>query len=74
MFAQVRLTVTPREEGILKIVGVKWKLSGFVTGCYNFITSPVKKTAVRKRKQKRSSTDNLKFVVIKVHFAFDPFY
>lgn len=70
MFAQVKLTVTPREEGILKIVGVKWKLSGSVSGCYNFITSPLKKMATKKRKQERSSTGNLKFVVIKVQVPF----
>ncbi|PKI35306.1 hypothetical protein CRG98_044320, partial [Punica granatum] len=61
----VKLTVTPREEGILNIVGVKWRLSGSVVGCYNFLTTTMKKTATRKKKQKRSFTDNLKFEVIK---------
>lgn len=61
----MQLSVTPREEGILKIIGVKWKLSGSVIGFYNLTTSPTKKIASRKRNNK-PSIDNLKFVVIKV--------
>ncbi|KAK4777160.1 hypothetical protein SAY86_005848 [Trapa natans] len=62
----VKLIVTPREEGILKIVGVKWKISGSVSGCYNFVANPMKKkTTTRTRKHMHSFSDNLKFAVIK---------
>ncbi|CAN6716853.1 unnamed protein product [Malus baccata var. baccata] len=62
----VQLTVTPRIEGILQIVGVKWKLSGSVVGFHKFDTNPMKKIS-RKRiqKAKHPHSDNLKFVVVK---------
>ena len=58
--------VTPRIEGILQIVGVKWKLSGSVVGFHKFDTNPMKKIS-RKRiqKAKHPHSDNLKFVVVK---------
>uniref|UniRef100_A0A5B6ZRC8 Putative trafficking protein particle complex subunit 8 n=1 Tax=Davidia involucrata TaxID=16924 RepID=A0A5B6ZRC8_DAVIN len=61
-----QLTVTPRVEGVLKIVGVRWKLSGSVVGFYNFESDLVKKKVARgRRKAKQSTSDNLKFIVIK---------
>ncbi|XVE96276.1 hypothetical protein REPUB_Repub02eG0207200 [Reevesia pubescens] len=62
----VQLTVTPRVEGILKIVGVKWKLSSSVIGFHNFESNSVnKRVAKGRRKSKRSPSDDLKFIVIK---------
>ncbi|OMO68610.1 Tetratricopeptide-like helical [Corchorus olitorius] len=62
----VQPTVTPTAEGILKIVGVKWKLSSSVVGFYNFESSSVnKKVAKGRRKARHPPGDNLKFIVIK---------
>ncbi|KAJ7942948.1 Trafficking protein particle complex subunit 8 [Quillaja saponaria] len=62
----VQLTVTPRVEGTLQIVGVRWKLSGSVVGFHNFQSIYVKKNVVKgSRKAKLSPNDNLKFMVIK---------
>lgn len=63
----MRLTVTPSEEGILKIVGVRWRLSGSVVGVHYFQSAPGKaKTNKGRRKNKLTPTDALKFLVIKV--------
>lgn len=63
----MRLTVTPSEEGILKVVGVRWELSGSIVGVHYFQSVPVKaKTAKGRRKNKLTPTDALKFLVIKV--------
>uniref|UniRef100_A0A7N0ULV5 Trafficking protein particle complex subunit 8 n=1 Tax=Kalanchoe fedtschenkoi TaxID=63787 RepID=A0A7N0ULV5_KALFE len=62
----VRLTVTPNVEGILKLVGLRWKLCGSVTGFCNFESSPETKKIHRGRRKPRGSPkDNLRFVVIK---------
>ncbi|XP_068308297.1 uncharacterized protein [Pyrus communis] len=62
----VQLTVTPRVEGILQIVGVKWKLSGSVVGFHKFDTNPMKKISRNRiQKAKHPHCDNLKFVVVK---------
>lgn len=62
----VQVTVTPKVEGTLKLVGVRWKLSGSVTGVCNFHSDIVrKKVAKGKRKPKKSVKDNLEFLVIK---------
>ncbi|KFK25856.1 hypothetical protein AALP_AA8G171200 [Arabis alpina] len=62
----VRLTVTPSEEGILKIAGVRWELSGSIVGVHYFQSVPVKaKSAKGRRKNKLTPTDALKFLVIK---------
>ncbi|KAJ7942954.1 Trafficking protein particle complex subunit 8 [Quillaja saponaria] len=64
----VLLTVKPRVEGTLQIVGVRWKLSGSVVGFHNFQSNYVKKNVVKgSRKAKLSPNDNLKFMVIKVY-------
>ncbi|CAL1372237.1 unnamed protein product [Linum trigynum] len=63
----VELTVTPKLEGTLKLVGVRWKFSGCV-GFYTFESILlVKKIArgKRKAKAKQSPLNDLKFVVIK---------
>lgn len=68
---QVQLKVTPRVEGILQIVGVRWNLSGAVVGFHNFGSNLMKKkNAKGRRRGNRSLNDNLKFVVIKVHGLF----
>ena len=66
---QVELTVTPKVEGILQIVGVRWNLSDSVVGFHNFESDPTKKKPRAKGRQraKLSPSENLKFVVIKVH-------
>ncbi|KAA3472038.1 trafficking protein particle complex subunit 8-like [Gossypium australe] len=61
----VQLTVTPRIEGILKIVGVKWKLSSAVVGLCNFEFNSVNKRVVRGRRKQHSPSSDLKFLVIK---------
>ncbi|XP_017615074.1 uncharacterized protein LOC108460192 isoform X2 [Gossypium arboreum] len=61
----VQLTVTPRVEGILTIVGVKWKLSSSVVGLHNFESNSVNKRIAKGRKAKHSPSADLKFVVIK---------
>ncbi|PPE01630.1 hypothetical protein GOBAR_DD01347 [Gossypium barbadense] len=62
----VQLTVTPRVEGILTIVGVKWKLSSSVVGLHNFESNSVnKRIAKGRRKPKHSPSADLKFIVIK---------
>lgn len=65
----MQLTVTPNVEGILQIVGVRWNLSDAVVGFHNFESDPIKKKkrAKGRRKAKLSLSENLKFVVIKVH-------
>lgn len=64
--SQVQLTVTPKVEGSLRIVGIKWKLCS-VVGYYNLESHlRNKKTARGRRKAKHSPGNDLKFVVIKV--------
>lgn len=70
----MQLTVTPRVEGVLQIVGVKWKLSGFVIGFHNFDTSPVNISGKRRQKTKHPRSINLKFAVVKVHSPLLFFY
>ncbi|XP_057951278.1 uncharacterized protein LOC131146026 isoform X2 [Malania oleifera] len=61
-----QLTVIPKIEGILKIVGVRWKLSGYLVGFHDFESSPVKKKLAKgRRKSKHSPRDYLNFIVIK---------
>ncbi|CAN8256112.1 unnamed protein product [Cochlearia groenlandica] len=62
----VRLTVTPSEEGILKIVGVRWGLSGSLVGVHYFQSVPVKaKTGKGRKKNKLTPANSLEFLVIK---------
>ncbi|KAJ6316520.1 hypothetical protein OIU78_019740 [Salix suchowensis] len=62
----VQLTVTPKAEGILNIVGVRWNLSGSVVGFYSFGANyGKKKIAKGRRKAKQSPGNCLKFMVIK---------
>ncbi|KAL0555266.1 hypothetical protein IC582_009208 [Cucumis melo] len=62
----VQLTVTPKIEGILQIVGIRWKLSDSVLGFHNFIDNLGQKNIAKGRqKAKHSLADNLKFIVIK---------
>ncbi|XP_043712997.1 trafficking protein particle complex subunit 8 isoform X2 [Telopea speciosissima] len=62
----VQLTVNPKVEGVLKVIGVRWKLSDSVVSYFNFDCDHVKKKNVRGRKKPmQSSSKNLNFVVIK---------
>ncbi|XP_021755995.1 trafficking protein particle complex subunit 8-like [Chenopodium quinoa] len=61
----VHLTVTPKVEGILKVVGVRWKLSGSVVGFQIFESDQVKRKNAHKRKPKQSNGNELTFLVIK---------
>lgn len=60
----VQLTVTPKVEGMLKLVGVRWKLSGSVVGFQTFESDQVKKRNARRAKPKQSHGNELKFLVI----------
>ncbi|KAJ6790656.1 trafficking protein particle complex subunit 8-like [Iris pallida] len=62
---RVQLEVTPKVEGILKVIGVRWKLSGLVGGCRYFEFDAKKKPKWGKREPKQSLTNNLNFIVIK---------
>ncbi|KAL0346987.1 UNVERIFIED_CONTAM: hypothetical protein Scaly_1714700 [Sesamum calycinum] len=62
----VQLTVTPKIEGSLKVVGVRWKLSGSVVGICNFNSDIIKKKVAKgNKKRKQPMKDNLQFLVIK---------
>ncbi|XP_057525663.1 uncharacterized protein LOC130805064 isoform X2 [Amaranthus tricolor] len=61
----VNLTVTPKAEGMLKLVGVKWKLSDSVVGFQIFESEQLKKKNANRRKPKQSNGDELTFLVIK---------
>ncbi|XP_038903483.1 trafficking protein particle complex subunit 8 isoform X2 [Benincasa hispida] len=62
----VQLTVTPKIEGILQVVGIRWKLSDSVMGFHSFIDNIGQKNMAKGRqKTKHSLADNLKFIVIK---------
>ncbi|KMT11297.1 hypothetical protein BVRB_5g109810 isoform A [Beta vulgaris subsp. vulgaris] len=61
----VHLTVTPKVEGMLKLVGVRWKLSGSVVGFQIFGTDQEKKKIVNRTKAKQSYGMELTFLVIK---------
>ncbi|KAJ8426195.1 hypothetical protein Cgig2_008912 [Carnegiea gigantea] len=58
----VQLTVTPKVEGMLKLVGVRWKLSGSVVGFQTFDSGQVKKRNARRAKPKQSHGNELKFL------------
>ncbi|KAI5679651.1 hypothetical protein M9H77_00878 [Catharanthus roseus] len=61
-----QLTVVPKVEGTLEIVGVRWKLSGSVSGFCKFDPDLFKKKAAGgKRKSKKSLSNRMKFLVIK---------
>ena len=73
IIVQVQLMVTPKVEGILNIVGIRWKLSGSVVGLYKFESNLVKKKIARgRRKANYSPGNDLKFIVIKVHSSCAP--
>ncbi|XP_051131915.1 uncharacterized protein LOC127251976 isoform X2 [Andrographis paniculata] len=62
----VQLTVTPKAEGTLEVVGVRWKLSNSVIGIHNFSPDAMKKKFPKgKKKAKQSGKDKLQFLVIK---------
>ncbi|KAF9605425.1 hypothetical protein IFM89_017164 [Coptis chinensis] len=60
----VQLTVTPQVEGVLNIIGVRWKLSGSVVTYHNFDSNVLKKRVKGKRRSAKSPSSTLKFTVI----------
>jgi hypothetical protein len=67
----VQLDVTPKVEGILKLVGVRWTLSNSVVGYQYFEFGAQKKNKKGKRGRRRSFNNSL--VVIKVRIYPDFF-
>ncbi|KAK8963015.1 hypothetical protein KSP40_PGU012905 [Platanthera guangdongensis] len=62
---RVMLEATPRIEGVLKILGVRWKLSDLVVGYHYFEPNTKKKQKRGKRVAMNSSGIILSFIVIK---------
>ncbi|XP_039130030.1 trafficking protein particle complex subunit 8 isoform X3 [Dioscorea cayenensis subsp. rotundata] len=62
---RVQLDITPKIEGVLKIIGVQWRLSGSVTGYRYFGVDAKKKYKQGTRVSRQSPSNNLNFVVIK---------
>ncbi|KAK7378868.1 hypothetical protein VNO80_04316 [Phaseolus coccineus] len=60
----IELSVTPKEEGTLEIIGVRWKLSGTIVGFYDFELGQPKKN-IKGRKTKDLPNEKFKFMVIK---------
>jgi trafficking protein particle complex subunit 8 len=60
----VQLDVTPKVEGILKLVGIRWTLSDSVVGYQYFQFDRRKKNKKAKRGRRHSLNNNL--IVIKV--------
>ncbi|KAL5135550.1 Trafficking protein particle complex subunit 8 [Glycine soja] len=61
----IQLSVTPRAEGTLEILGVRWKLSGTIVGFHNFELCHPKKIIKGRRKTKHMPNEKFKFMVIK---------
>lgn len=62
---RVILDTTPRIEGVLEILGVKWKLSGFVVGYHYFESNTKKKHKKGRQAAMNFSGRILSFIVIK---------
>ncbi|KAK6139859.1 hypothetical protein DH2020_026373 [Rehmannia glutinosa] len=62
---KVQLTVTPKIEGTLKLVGVRWKLSASVIGICNFHSDIIRKKVAKGKRKPKQVKDNLQFLVIK---------
>ncbi|KAG5126900.1 hypothetical protein JHK82_027735 [Glycine max] len=58
--------ITPRVEGTLQILGVRWKLSGTIVGFHNFELCHPKKIIKGRRKTKHMPNEKFKFMVIKI--------
>ncbi|XP_027923371.1 trafficking protein particle complex subunit 8 [Vigna unguiculata] len=61
----IQLSATPKEEGTLEIIGVRWKLSGTIVGFYNFELGQPKKNILKRRTTKHHPNEKFKFMVIK---------
>ncbi|KAK7396773.1 hypothetical protein VNO78_17931 [Psophocarpus tetragonolobus] len=62
----IQLSVTPRAEGTLEILGVRWKLSGTIVGFHNFELGQPKKNIINgRRKTEHLPNEKFKFMVIK---------
>ncbi|XP_047330044.1 trafficking protein particle complex subunit 8 isoform X2 [Impatiens glandulifera] len=63
---EAELTVTPKVRGTLKVIGVRWKLSGSVVGYYNLENELARKKPKKRRgKSGQATGNNLEFLVIK---------
>ncbi|KAH1258864.1 Trafficking protein particle complex subunit 8 [Glycine max] len=60
----IQLSVTPRAEGTLEILGVRWKLSGTIVGFHNFELCHPKKIIKGRRKTKHMPNEKFKFMSI----------
>ncbi|MQL72415.1 hypothetical protein Taro_004755 [Colocasia esculenta] len=69
---RVELDVTPKIQGFLKIVGVRWMFADSVVGYCNFNTD-IKRKHGKARVIEDSSGSSLCFIVVKVHVSFIPF-
>ncbi|RDX88744.1 Trafficking protein particle complex subunit 8, partial [Mucuna pruriens] len=62
----IQLSVTPRAEGTLEILGVRWKLSGTIVGFHNFELAHPKRNIINgRRKTEHLPNQKFKFMVIK---------
>ncbi|XP_065855905.1 uncharacterized protein [Euphorbia lathyris] len=62
----VKLRVTPKVEGNLKIAGIGWKLSGSIVSYFNLESNLAKRKIVKgRRNTKPSPSSDLEFIVIK---------
>lgn len=62
---RIQLDVTPKAEGVLKILGVRWKLSKLVVGYHYFEPNAMKKHKKGKQVARNSPGRILSFIVIK---------
>ncbi|KAL8255725.1 hypothetical protein R6Q59_030792 [Mikania micrantha] len=60
-----QLSVIPRKEGILRVTGVRWKLSDSMVGFYTFDADLIKKRISKQKRKAKHDTNKLEFLVIK---------
>ncbi|WOK92067.1 trafficking protein particle complex subunit 8 isoform X1 [Canna indica] len=61
---RIQLEVSPKIEGLLKVIGVRWTLSDTVVG-YQYFDFDAKNKQKKGRRSRHSSSSNLSFIVIK---------
>ncbi|KAI3823375.1 hypothetical protein L1987_04810 [Smallanthus sonchifolius] len=60
-----QLSVIPRKEGILRVTGVRWKLSDSMVGFYTFDSDFITKRISKQKRKAKQNTNKLDFLVIK---------